>query len=117
MIGTKWVQKGAWASAMPSTASALTAAGSTQATALPLSSDVNLIGTTAASTGVLLPPVSGPGDTVFVLNGGASALLVYPAGTGKVNALAASAGFSLPTLKSALFVAVNATDWVTLLSA
>ena len=75
------VSAGIWgstaAAVLGAVATGLTAAGSTQGTALALAAEVNVVGTTAASTGVLLPP-SEAGDIVEVYNQGANALAVYP---------------------------------------
>jgi hypothetical protein len=120
MIGTKRVEKGAWAGTLPpAVATALTAAGTTQATGLVLTADVNMIGTAAASTGVNLPAISGPGDTVFVYNGGANAVKVYPAqgSAGTINGIAATTGVSVPAAKGVLCVAVSAANWVAIVSA
>ena len=86
-------------------ASGLVATGSTQATALPLPASNNQVATTAASTGVLLPPGSG-GDEVFVLNSGANALLVYAPTGATING---GASISVPTLKGVYVVYFSAT--------
>jgi len=99
-----------------STTTNLTALGTNQATALALPADVNIVGTTAASTGVILPASPTPGDNVFVYNGGANALSVYPSTGLTINALSANAAYSLATTKSALFYFAG-TGWYTLLSA
>jgi hypothetical protein len=98
----------------------MTATGSTQATALQLSADNNIVTTAAAGTGVILPFQANttPGDSVTVTNLGANALLVYPVVGGAVQAGATNAGFSIPTLKSALFIARNGgLNWAAILSA
>lgn len=99
-------------------ASTLTATGTTNANALRLSAVVNEVTTTAAGTGVLLPPIE-PGASVYVHNAGANALLVYPGTTGaQINALTATTGgFSVAAAGKALFVAVSATRWSAVLSA
>lgn len=87
------------------TAVGLVATGSTQATALPLPAANNQVATTAASTGVLLPPGSG-GDELFILNSGANALLVYAPTGATING---GASLSVPTLKSAYIVYFSGT--------
>jgi hypothetical protein len=102
-----------------STETTLTATGTTQADALPLApgGDNSVVGTAAAGTGVALPPME-VGDSHFVQNLGANALLVYGGFTGSViNALSANAGFSVAAGKSAVFRKVSATNFATLLSA
>ena len=63
----------------------LTAAGSTAAGALALTSNVNNVTTTASGTGVRLPAQAAPGARIVVLNNGASALLPYPPTGGFLN--------------------------------
>jgi hypothetical protein len=77
-----------------SVATGLVATGSTQATALPLTSQMNVLATTAASTGVILPVLE-RGDSVFIRNGGANSLSIYPPVGGVINALSANAAFAL----------------------
>jgi len=94
-------------------ATALTATGSTQATALQLSAVMNAMGTTAASTGVKLPPCEA-GAVVYVYNGGASTLQVYSNETTGVTmnaAVAGSTGVALGTLKTAICLGTSATTW------
>jgi hypothetical protein len=62
---------------MVSTASGLVAAGTTQATALPLTTDINDVGTVPASAGVVLQAAV-PGRVVQIANSGLNTLLVYP---------------------------------------
>lgn len=96
-----------------SLATALTAAGSNQATALALTSEVNVIGTAAASTGVALPAAFDIGDEFVVVNGGANAITVYPFVGGYINALAQNAGVSVAAGASQTFKAVTSTLFVT----
>ena len=96
-----------------SIATGLTAAGTTQATGLVLSSSVNVVATTAAGTGVVLPAAQ-PGMTVVVMNLGANSLAVYPASGSAIDALGANAAFSLATPGRVMFIAISATQWYTL---
>ena len=97
-------------------ATGLTAAGNSQATALALDSSVNVIGTAAASTGVVLPACEA-GDVIEVYNQGANALAVYPPGSETINALSASAAFSVGAGKAARFRKVSDTAWMSQLGA
>lgn len=81
----------------------LVAAGTTQANALALTAVNNIVVTAAAATGVRLQAGLGQGDTVVVANLGANALLVYPPTGGSIQAGAANAALSVPTLKTATF--------------
>lgn len=95
-------------------ATGLTAAGTTQATALVLVADHNKIGTAAASSGALLRKISGMQS---VYNGGANAVAVYPPVGGTINSGAANAAFSVAATKSAVFISANGVDFVAVLSA
>ena len=83
------VPPNAW---LPNVVTGLTAAGSTQGTALviPLGQDSSILTTVAASTGVILPGGAGVGvgEDYSVANHGANAVLVYPAVGGKIGTLA-----------------------------
>lgn len=114
------VRAGQWKGGVESNSDTnLVAAGSTIADALVLRgyADINVIGTAAASTGVLLPSAGGRGDEIVVFNQGANAVLVYPNGGGAINALSASAGYSLGAAARAVFVCYDGLNWMTLLSA
>lgn len=87
-------------------ATGLTAAGSTVADALQLSASINTIGTTAASTGVKLPPCEA-GAMVLVNNQGAETLTVYPFGTNTVDSTTSAA---IATSRAAVFFGTG-TDW------
>lgn len=97
-------------------ATGITAAGTTQATAAALPAANNFIGTAAASTGVILPPGTA-GDEVFVYNGGASTVAIYPPVGGAINNLAANTAVTVATLKSAYFVYSSGLNSASLLSA
>lgn len=98
-------------------ADSLVATGSTQATALLITADSNAVITTAASTGVVFPTNTSPGDEMFVKNYGANALSIYPALGESIDAIATNGAYSLATTKSAYFVKTSATRWASLLSA
>lgn len=98
-------------------ATALTAAGTTQGTALLIQADANFVSTVASGSGVVL--YNGViGDNCYIYNdAGANSLTVYPPVNGKINGLATNAGFLLAA-NSAVFVAkITATRWFALLSA
>ena len=95
-------------------ATGLTATGSSASDALQLSAVWNTVGTTAASTGVKLPPTE-VGAMVCVYNGGASTLTVYPATGSTINAGAAS--LSVTATTRVLFIATSATTWISIAGA
>lgn len=81
-------------------ATGISAAGSTQATATVLTSDVSFISTATASTGVLLP-VGEPSKTMTVFNGGANTMSIYPPVGGTINGGSVNAAVTVATLKGA----------------
>ena len=94
-------------------ATALIATGSTAADSLQLSADWNVVATTAASTGVKLPPAEA-GSMVCVANDGASSLTVYPQ-TGTT--IDGAASVAIATTKRRIFVGTTPTTWVSVLGA
>ena len=69
------------------------AAGTTQATATPLTSDFANVTTVGSSAGVRLPAAIGQG-LVVIINNGANVLSIYPATGEKINGLAANAAIT-----------------------
>jgi hypothetical protein len=82
-------------------------AGTNQATATVLLGTFTLVSTAPASTGVLLRSAGARGPQI-IYNGGANTLKVYGNGSDTINGIAGSTGVSVPTLKTALFVAAGA---------
>lgn len=75
-------------------ADALTATGTTQATAFLLSSDLSVFATVASGTGCRLRD-GGENDQYTIVNDGANALLIYPPLGGTINGGAVNASISL----------------------
>jgi hypothetical protein len=94
-------------------ANTLTATGSAAGDALALSAVFNRVSTTAASTGVKLPPAEA-GAMVVVANDGASSLTVYPQ-TGST--IDGAASVAVATTKRRIFVGISTTVWVSILGA
>lgn len=92
------------------------AAGSTQGTATPVSGDITVVATVAASTGVIIPPAEN-GAEMLIFNAGANALSVYPATGGAISGGATNAAFSLPAGKSVCLFGVDGVNWYHQLSA
>lgn len=93
----------------------LVATGTTAADSLLLSVSNNTITTSAASTGVKLPPCE-TGAEMIIFNNSGQTITVYPNSTAAtMNAGAASV--SLATAKTMLVKATSATTWVTLIGA
>ena len=92
-------------------ANTLTATGSAAGDALALSAVFNRVSTTAASTGVKLPPAEA-GAMVVVANDGASSLTVYPQ-TGST--IDGASSVAIATTKRRIFVGISPTVWVSIL--
>ena len=105
------------ADTIASVATGLTAAGTTQATALSITADANFVSTVGASSGVII--YNGViGDSVFIVNdGGANPLTVYPPVGSKFNSLATNTGFTLAANTPVWCVKITATRWFAILSA
>lgn len=105
------------ADTVSSVATALTAAGTTQTTALSITADANFVSTVGASSGVIL--YNGMiGDSVFVVNdGGANPLTVYPPVGSKFNSLSTNTGFSLAANTPVWCIKITSTRWFAILSA
>lgn len=95
----------------------LTSTGSTsQANSLAVYSEINVVTTTGANTGVRLPSLSA-GDTMMIVNLGASTLFVYPPVGGALNGGSANAKIDVATLKAASLVCINGLDWALIVGA
>ena len=98
--------------------SAVSAAGTTIATATRLTASINVVTTAAASSGVALPTQVQIGDSVEILNLGANAVTVYPdTSSNQINALSAAAGFLLATNTAVALRKFTSTRWAGFLSA
>lgn len=92
-------------------ATGLTATGSSSTDAYQLTKSVSVVGTTASSTGVILPKVAFDADAVdfvLIVNNGAQTLTIYPDSGSTVNA---TTSVSLATTKTALLFKTSATAW------
>jgi hypothetical protein len=93
------------------------AGNAVQASATPLTKDVNILTTvtSGSATGVALPTGT-PGMVIFVYNSTATAANVYPVngGSASINALGNNAAYSLAATSGARFVCASATKWYTI---
>jgi hypothetical protein len=93
------------------------AGNAVQASATPLTKDVNILTTvtSGSATGVALPTGT-PGMVIFVYNSTATAANVYPVngGSASINALGNNAAYSLAATTGARFVCASATKWYTI---
>lgn len=111
---------------------AVTAAGTTQATAASgLQVGCNVLTSATSQTGATLPsglvngtsgqPSAGPGQAVVVSvpSSVTASAVVYPAtSTGSINGLAAGTGITIPAAKTAIFINKDGNDnWMSILSA
>lgn len=88
--------------------SALTAVGTTKATALQLSNQCNYVSICSSGKGVALPPMN-QGDDVEVYNNGANNLLIYTTVgvADTITNLSANGGFTLSVQKGCGFSKVT----------
>jgi hypothetical protein len=90
----------------------LTSSGSSsQANSLAISAEINVVTTTGANTGVRLPANLSAGDSMLVVNNGASTLFIYPPVGGIINGGSADAKVDVATLKGALCTCINGLDF------
>jgi len=94
----------------------VSAAGTNQATATLLTTDINVVtnSTSPSALGVRLPATAG-GHRITVMNYSGNAINVYPTGgTSQVNALGGAAPYALAIGGRLDFVSISATQWYTL---
>lgn len=91
----------------------LTAVGTNRATALVLTSLLNVITAAAGGTGVLLPSAAsvGLGNSVLIFNDGASAIQVYGAGSDTIDTIAGATGVVLTNAKRCQYWVTAALTW------
>ncbi len=93
----------------------LTATGSNQATALGLTTGFNVLGTVAASTGVVLPAIGSvvaAGDMVLIDNAGSNAAKVYGSGAQTIDGVAGATGVTLTNAKRCIYIANTGSTWL-----
>ena len=94
----------------------LTATGTTQGTAYPLTKTVSIFTTVGSGTGALLPQFSSNQVGFFgciVVANGQSNLLLYPYSGAKINSLSANAPIAIPAGTMAwVFVSSTTQVWV-----
>jgi hypothetical protein len=84
------------------------------AAALTVSTSVHIFTTVALNSGCRLATTaegSVPGDVVWVVNGGANPLFIYP-GSGEIlNDLAANTAVDIPAGSAAILIRADSTQW------
>jgi hypothetical protein len=93
-----------------SSTNSITAAGTTQGTATALTTDYNVVTTTASGTGVVLPAGTA-GRCISVVNRGANTLNIYPAVGGQIDALGTNIATTLVTNATLVLQSISATQW------
>ena len=96
-----------------SLATALTAAGTTQAAALALTASINVVTTAAAGSGVRLPDMP-VGAECIIINRTANTFNIYPQTGDVIDALAANAATTITTNTVKRFVQASATQYFTI---
>lgn len=121
MLGWKVLGAGvqglATAAICQDTATAVSAAGTTQGTATELTAADSEVTTVGAGAGVVLSSKLAPGDEQSVFNAGANPLKVYPPTGFKINALAANTAMTLAVNTACIFKCVSTTRVYGVLSA
>jgi predicted RecA/RadA family phage recombinase len=114
-VKVKLLQGASAAQALQLNVASVVSAGSTQANGTAIAETTSVAVVTAAdgTKGVILPAGSA-GKVVIVKNVDNAILKVYPAGSGVINTLSASASISMAARTIAAFVAVDSTTWYTL---
>ncbi len=95
---------------------AVSAAGTTQATATEITSSLSDVTTVGANSGVRLFNASHR-DSMFVYNSGANALAVYPPVGSRIYPAATNAAITLATNTGIMLWKLTSTKWVGILSA
>lgn len=88
----------------------ISANGSNQTTATPLTSEINIIYTASSGQGVRLPDATA-GMMLTVLNLGGNAIYVYPGSGASIDNLSANTGLSQNANASAQFVSATSSQW------
>ena len=85
------------------------AGNNSQVLALQLTATISTLTTTSvtAATGVLPPTGMEAGDSVTIRNGGANSTLIYPPGTGQINAGGAATGLAVAAGKTCILTALD----------
>ena len=99
------------------TATAISAAGTSQGTATELTTADSEVTTVSAGTGCILSSQLAAGDTQTVFNAGANPLKVYPPTGFQINALTTNAAMTLSTNTGCMFKCVSTTRVFGVLSA
>lgn len=86
-------------------------AGGGQASATPLTTDVNNVTTVATAADSVRLPTALAGMKILVFNNGANALAVFPATGGQIDSLGVNNSFSVSAGGSRAFFAINTTQW------
>lgn len=90
----------------------VTAAGTGQATATPLTKEINVVSTVASGSGVLLPTAIA-GMVLIINNTSANTLNVYPATNAAINGGSANAAYTQISGASLQYYATSSTQWYT----
>ena len=90
----------------------ISAAGSTQGTATPLTKSINVVSTVLSGNGVVLPTAVA-GMTVYITNTNGNNLIVYPATGGQINSLGSNSGLTHVAGATLTYIAPTTTQWYT----
>ncbi len=86
----------------------VSAAGTTQATATPLTASIVIVTTVASGAGVEIAGLTQPQQ--LIMNRGANTLLVYPPTSGQIESLGTNAAYSIAPGSQAMIASTSATQ-------
>jgi hypothetical protein len=91
----------------------ITASGTTQGGATALTKAINIVSTVSAGANGVVLPTAVAGMSIYITNNGSTALNVYPASGGQVNAGGTNAAYSQPVGSTVHYIAPTTTQWYT----
>lgn len=113
-IGSVTPSTGSFTYIQSSTASGLSAAGSSRVDALQLAATNNFLSAVVLNTGVVLPSAAsvGVGCSVFIFNAGANPVKVYGSGSDTIDGTAGATGVTLTNAKRCEYIVSAAATWI-----
>jgi hypothetical protein len=87
-------------------------AGGGIGSAVAITGDVALVSVCATNADSVKLPVAAVGKMVYVYNGGAASLAVFPVASSAIDGGSASASVTIPALQGRYFKAISSTAWV-----
>jgi hypothetical protein len=99
--------------ALRSFETSITTAGTNQATATPLTKELNLISTVNDSNEGVSLPAAAAGMVLYIINSTATDIKVYPAAGAAINSLATNAAYTHTAGATLQYIAPSSSQWYT----